>query len=221
MPEATPEAARHIHGWPEKRRAIATAAIGAFARDGFARANVTAIAAEAGVSKRTLYKHYGDKEQLFRAVVEDVVTSLQQRFTQTSDLHLRHSKDIRAGLIAFGLAWIRTFLLAPDLIALRRLLVAEGAHFPSLIEAWRRAGPDPVNAVVRDQLSRLHDRGLLNIPDTARAVDHLAALLLYRVNNRVLFGLGPIPEQDIEDYVTDGVDAFLRMYAPPTTTIAD
>lgn len=208
------DAAQHLHGWPEKRRAIAEAAIAAFTRDGFPRANVTAIAAEAGVSKRTLYKHYGDKEKLFGAVVADRVSALQQRFAEASELHLADATDIRAALTAFGREWIRT-LIAPDLAALRRLLVAEGGHFPSLVNAWRSAGPDPVNVVVEDQLRRLHRAGRLDIPDVPRAAEHLAALLLYSANNRVLFDLGPIPERDIERYATDGVDAFLRMYPPP------
>ena len=40
-----------------------------FLRDGYARTSVDAIAAEAGVSKRTIYNHYGDKESLFLSVV--------------------------------------------------------------------------------------------------------------------------------------------------------
>lgn len=51
-----------------KRRAIVTAAREAFLRDGFG-VGMDTIAAGAGVSKVTVYNHFGSKEALFTAVV--------------------------------------------------------------------------------------------------------------------------------------------------------
>jgi TetR/AcrR family transcriptional repressor of mexJK operon len=48
-----------------KRDQILTGARRVFLRDGFAGASTDAIAAEAGVSKRTLYAYYPSKEDLF------------------------------------------------------------------------------------------------------------------------------------------------------------
>ncbi|MEV4053665.1 TetR/AcrR family transcriptional regulator [Amycolatopsis sp. NPDC049688] len=214
MLDGTERDAPSGHGWPEKRQAIARAAIEIFVREGFARTSVAGIAAEAGVSKRTLYKHYGDKERLFLTVVEETLTSLRDRFVTAAKDHLGDVPDPRAGLIALGRDWIGSFLLAPDLVALRRLLIAEGAHYPQLVEAWRRTGPDMIQTAVEEQLSRLHERGLLCIPDVRVAVDRLSALLLYTANNRVLFGIVPISDEDVERYTIDGVDAFLGIYGP-------
>ena len=47
-----------VSGWQRKHDAIAAAAPVLFARDGYERTSVDAIAAEAGVSKRTVYSHY-------------------------------------------------------------------------------------------------------------------------------------------------------------------
>jgi len=96
---------RHSHGWPEKRRAIAVAALDLFVREGFARANVAEIAAAADVSKRTLYKHYGDKEQLFVTVVADALASIRERYAAAAEEHLSDVTDIEASLLAFGQAW--------------------------------------------------------------------------------------------------------------------
>jgi AcrR family transcriptional regulator len=41
-----------------------------FCREGYAGANIDMIAAEAGVSRQTIYNHHGDKEKLFVAVVK-------------------------------------------------------------------------------------------------------------------------------------------------------
>ena len=48
-----------------KRDAILQAADRLFSRDGFGLTGVDALAAEAGVTKRTLYKQFGSKEGLF------------------------------------------------------------------------------------------------------------------------------------------------------------
>src|SRR4051794_32228087 len=56
---------------PDKRRAILDAAAPIFGNEGYERASVDAIAAAAGVSKPTIYSHFGGKEQLFRESVAD------------------------------------------------------------------------------------------------------------------------------------------------------
>ena len=58
-------------GSPAKRSAIVRAALEVFLREGYARASVDAIAATAGVSKRTIYDYYGDKEQLFLSTLQE------------------------------------------------------------------------------------------------------------------------------------------------------
>ena len=53
----------------EKRQAILDAAKRLFPQHGFDGISMEAIAAEAGVSKLTIYSHYGDKDALFRATI--------------------------------------------------------------------------------------------------------------------------------------------------------
>ncbi|MGH3169992.1 MAG: TetR/AcrR family transcriptional regulator [Trebonia sp.] len=208
-------ALRHEHGWPEKRQAILRAARMVFTRDGFARANVADVAAEAGVSKRTLYKHYGSKESLFIAVVEDTLTTLSDQFRETSDRHLDDVTDIEASLVSFGREWVTSFLLSPDVVAMRRLHAAEGRYFPALNEVWREAGPELIQRILEQHLRRLHDRGLLAIPDAGLAAEHLAALILYTPHNRALYDETPIPEGVIDRYVSNGIHAFLTIYRRP------
>lgn len=54
----------------KRRRAMLLAASELFTALGFEMANMQAIAASAGVTKATLYAYFGDKEQLFRAVID-------------------------------------------------------------------------------------------------------------------------------------------------------
>lgn len=55
----------------DKRRAIVEAALRVFAQVGYAQASLDVIAAEAGVSKPTIYNHLGSKENLFRYVMTE------------------------------------------------------------------------------------------------------------------------------------------------------
>ena len=68
-----------VSGWQRKHDAIAAAALVLFARDGYDRTSVDAIAAEAGVSKRTVYGHYGDKESLFLLVLRETNDTMRER----------------------------------------------------------------------------------------------------------------------------------------------
>ncbi len=56
---------------PAPRR-ILDAAATIFARYGYRRASMDAVAAEAGLSRQGLYRHFAAKEALFAAVVEDI-----------------------------------------------------------------------------------------------------------------------------------------------------
>src|SRR3954469_9773079 len=53
-----------------QQHAILDAATTVFLREGYERASVDTIAAEAGVSKRTIYNHFRDKRELFVTIVE-------------------------------------------------------------------------------------------------------------------------------------------------------
>src|SRR5271154_4873876 len=70
-----------VSGWQRKHKAIAGAALVLFARDGYERTSVDAIAAEAGVSKRTVYSHYGDKENLFLLVLRETYDVMRDRIS--------------------------------------------------------------------------------------------------------------------------------------------
>ena len=79
-------------GAPSKRTAIESAALALFLRDGFARTSVDAVAREAGVSKRTVYDYYGDKQTLFLDVVARTQAGYEDDFRDADrpDVARRH-----------------------------------------------------------------------------------------------------------------------------------
>lgn len=198
----------------EKRQAIVRAAQEVFLREGFTRSSVDAIAATAGVSKRTVYNHYTDKEQLFLSVIEETIAPVITRFVQITEQHLGTVTDLEHDLTAFGRDWVRMTVLYPEHAAVLRLVIAEATHFPHAANAWRHAGADQSHRALTEHLGRIADQGLLDIPDIDEAARHLTALVCHPPQSLSFFGTLPLSDADIDKLVTRAVRAFLRIYQP-------
>lgn len=83
----------------EKRAAILAAAKALFIRNAFAGTSMDAIAADAGVSKLTVYSHFGDKDNLFREVIRSRIQDLLPEETYSFD----PKTDIREVLMRVAL----------------------------------------------------------------------------------------------------------------------
>ncbi len=57
---------------PQRRQALLAAAARAFARGGFAATSLDEVAAEAGVSRVLIYRHFESKEDLYRAILDQM-----------------------------------------------------------------------------------------------------------------------------------------------------
>jgi AcrR family transcriptional regulator len=62
----------------ERRAQILEAATRAFARSGFAHTGLADIAAEAGITRVLLYRHFDSKADLYRAVLDGICTRLAE-----------------------------------------------------------------------------------------------------------------------------------------------
>jgi TetR/AcrR family transcriptional regulator, mexJK operon transcriptional repressor len=210
-------AGRAVGGAGPKGEAIARAALRLFLRDGYERTSVDAIAAEAGVSKRTIYNRYGDKENLFLSVLRDTYAAMMTTFREIAEAHLgparaAESTDVQQDLTAFAREVASRVTSSPERIALVRLVLAEAPFFPALIR--QEAGPQTMSGIIAGSLARLADAGRLAISDPAEAAEHLIALTVNQINARTLFGVIPVSQAEIDRLVTGGVAAFARAYRP-------
>ncbi|GAA3393208.1 TetR/AcrR family transcriptional regulator [Streptomyces roseoviridis] len=204
-----------------KRQAIVRAARALFLREGFG-VGMDAIAAEAGVSKVTVYNHFGSKEALFTAVV---VGALDEPLGEPRDgdrdegpdlARLARATDpaaLRTALTDAGRAWIMAVRADEEGRALRTLVATEAHRFPELGRAWRERGPAGHHPAVADALRALADRGLLEIPDLEVAVLQLYSLLVFPQMVFEQYG-AELGDDLSERLLTDGVEMFLRRYAP-------
>ncbi len=199
-------------GWQRKHDAIAAAALVLFARDGYERTSVDAIAAEAGVSKRTIYSHYGDKENLFLLVLRETYDTMRDRVRDIVDRNLRDVDDVRSALTACIREIVRTITRAPERSTLVRLLVSEAPHFPAILDLWHTRGIVPL---IAEPLAKLAAAGLLGTDDPAQAADHLYALTFGQVNNKSMMGTIQLTSAEADRIITSGIDVFMRAYARP------
>ncbi len=200
-----------VSGWQRKHDAIAAAALVLFARDGYERTSVDAIAAEAGVSKRTVYSHYGDKENLFLLVLGETYDTMRERVGDIVDRNLRDVDDVRPALTTCIREIVRTITRAPERATLIRLLISEAPHFPAILDLWHNRGIVPL---IAEPLAKLAAAGLLDADDPAQAAEHLSALTLGQVNNKSIMGTVQLTDSEAERIIVSGIAAFMRAYAP-------
>jgi AcrR family transcriptional regulator len=197
----------------EKREAMLRGGLAVFGRDGYTRARVDAIAAEAGVSTRTIYNHYDDKAELFAAVIVASATRVADAQIALLADHLDGEDPDLPGLAR---AWATPDPEFADHFALVLQVRAEVRHVPTAArEAWLEAGPRRVQAAVAARLARLGERGVLRaLDDPDRTAAHFIALVAGEVSSRTVNGLLPMPAAEIHASADAGLAVFLRAYGP-------
>ncbi|MGX1915781.1 TetR/AcrR family transcriptional regulator [Streptomyces phaeochromogenes] len=201
-----------------KREAITGAARAVFGREGFTAAGIETIAAQAGVSTRTIYNHFAGKEELFAAVTEESSTRVADVLVELTERHLGPVSDphgLEAALLALATAWNRPRAEFADHFAVVRRMRAEAAHLPrGLLQAWERAGPQRTQRELAHQLHRLAGIGVLEVADAVLAADHFLLLTSGAVSERSHHGAAALSAPARTALITAGVRAFLHGYLP-------
>ncbi|MEU7584490.1 TetR/AcrR family transcriptional regulator [Streptomyces sp. NPDC041068] len=202
-------------GMLEKRRAITSGARTVFGREGYTRASIDAIAAEACVSSRTIYNHFGDKEGLFRAVLLESAASVTAATEALFEKHLRKVRDIEEDLLDFARDWVGQAEAHPGHFSVVRQIIPEGQRLPAdVLDEWQRIGPRATQEALGRWLLDLGRQGLLAVDEAnaRKAARHLALLVGGGVMAESYFGALPLEKAEVEEIVRDGVGIFLRLY---------
>jgi TetR/AcrR family transcriptional repressor of mexJK operon len=198
-------------GLPAKHKAITDAARRVFLEHGYTHTSVDAIAAEAGVSKQTIYNHFGDKAHLFRAVMHATVAETGAGMGPPPGGDLAESDDLDHDLRRFGRQLARS-VLAPDIAAMRRVLIAELDRHPDLMEEWGTQGQE-LHRMLATAFARLNERGVVDVPDPMLAAQQLVLLTAVNAMTLSRFGTDTPPSAALDKAVDDGVQLWLRAYA--------
>jgi TetR/AcrR family transcriptional regulator, mexJK operon transcriptional repressor len=195
-----------------KRRTIMDAATTVFLRNGYLGTSMDEIAALAGVSKQTVYKHFADKERLFAEIILGTIDRVGEPFYAGLDT-LGDTDDLDKDLGELARRLI-AIVMAPEVLALRRLVIGEAGRFPQLGRAYYERGPERTAVTLAAHFQRLAERGLLRLDDPVRAAHHFNWLVTSIPLNQVM--LAGDTEQftaaDLEDFADTGVGVFLAAY---------
>jgi TetR/AcrR family transcriptional repressor of mexJK operon len=197
-----------------RRQAIIRAATEVFLRHGYLGATTDEVAARASVSKQTLYKHFADKQHLFAEVILDTTLHVVDGLSNAVASTLQDAQDVRKALRDLADGFLRG-LLQPDVLRLRRLVIAEADRFPEVGRAWFDRGFDRTLVILGEAMRRLADRGLLhNLSDPTMAAYQFAGLVMYQPMNQVMFaGTDAVPSTDKLNRIADSaVEVFLATY---------
>src|SRR4051794_5918044 len=187
-----------------KRRAILAAATTAFLRGGYRGTSMDEIAAAAGVSKQTVYKHFADKARLFSEIVVQTVAEASGPVL-AEVRHLQESGDLEADLRDLARRQL-ALVLQPRMMQLRRLVIAEADRFPDLGRAFFEQRPDRTISALAATFERLGARGLLTVADPLLAATQYNWLIMSTPLNRaMLLGEdGPPDAEEIGRWADDG-----------------
>jgi TetR/AcrR family transcriptional repressor of mexJK operon len=124
-----------------KRLTILSAGQDLFLSNGYQGTSVDQIAASAEVSKQTVYKHFGDKQELLLAIVNDALQSTVAPLVDRIRA-LANSDHLEADLTALAGEYLRA-VLQESVVQLRRLVVGEANRVPELALLRPGARPHP------------------------------------------------------------------------------
>lgn len=189
-----------------KRAAIIAAASDRFMQDGFAATSIEQVAADAGVSKVTIYNHFGDKRGLFTAAVERECEKMRGHFS----IEEMPSAAIEERLTAIAEAMF-AFLSRPEMIQFERRIAAETEHEPAVGQAFLEAGPWRMKAGFSAWLAHACERGELSIADPDLAAEQFVSMAKGMGDLERRFGEKP-SEIENRKRISGAVCVFLAAY---------
>jgi TetR/AcrR family transcriptional repressor of mexJK operon len=197
-----------------KRDEILAAAREAFTNEGYMGTSMDAVAAHAGASKRTVYQYFRDKEQLFAAAVLDTVDRGYE-YCKPRILALAETDDVQTAIREHARATI-TGLTNPELLKMRRLVIAEAERFPAIGREYYQRSWVSTLELFADALRTLTRRGLLAVEDPDRAAYIFTWLIASIPANKVAF-LGDAsldPPDELAAQADEAARVFLAAYSP-------
>lgn len=171
MPASSPLRKRRKEARPAE---LMAAALGLFVDKGFAATRLEDIAAQAGVSKGTLYLYFESKEALFKAVIQEGIVPVLLENEAIAARHSGSSFDLLEKLLAnwWGKIGQTAFAGVP------KLMVAEARNFPEVAQFYYENVIRRGRALVGTALERGMASGEFRDMDVETTIDVIIAPVL-------------------------------------------
>jgi TetR/AcrR family transcriptional regulator, mexJK operon transcriptional repressor len=192
----------------EKRCAILDAGLKLFAERGMDGVPMEALAAEAGVSKVTVYANFKDKTAIMLAVVDRETARLDSLVAEA----VQNEGPLAEKLTRVGMALV-DLISEPSRQAIERCLSMEKARHPELAQRFFDAGPGHLRDILGEVLAEACHCGAMDLRCSRTAAEDLLGLWLgFSAIERRYSTVPPDPEA-LRQRVTRGVAFFLRAHA--------
>jgi AcrR family transcriptional regulator len=207
--DAVPQPRRGRPRDPERCRRILEAASHHFGAHGLERASVDAIAADAGVSKMTIYSHFGSKDGLFEAVVRERIHGVVGGLAGARALD---PKQPEKALLAIGEHFL-TLTREEEALGKMRSVYGAAGTLPEACEAFYRQGAHRLIGDLAEYLRRADAAGTLKVRHPRQAADLFLAMFLGDGHIRGLLML-PMPDaREGRAQLREVVRVFMAGYA--------
>ena len=170
--EKRPRGRPQIRCDDDTKSLITEAANDQFHQNGYAAASISAIAQDAGVSTKTLYRLFPTKADLFSSVISDRIG----RFFLALDPAALATADLREGLERM-LTTYGMLTLSEDTIAMMRLVIGESDRFPEIATSFYQQAIVRTNAAMEAWLRKQIERGLIALEDPHAASGMLRGMM--------------------------------------------
>lgn len=194
-----------------KRQQIADAATRLFLANGYAGTSTDAIAADAGVSKQTLYSYFPTKVDLLAEVINGAAQELFPNLPTPE--HIASVVELRAVLLSFATQLTQT-MLREESIAMFRLILGEAFRVPELRSLVQTALPRQLLGRVGQILELAHETGLIRLADPDLAPRLFLGPVMTYVALDGFLSAHPAPPPSAET-LARLTDAFLTSVAVP------
>lgn len=193
----------------EKAAAILEAASKHFVQNGMVRTTMQDIADEAGVSKLTVYNHFGTKDALFQKIIQNKCAMHMSKSLLETALEQK-AKD---GLYTLGMGFIG-IIYNDEAIAMHRTIMGESRHDKSIAKLFYKSGPERVFEMVDAYLNHLQKNGECRFEDISRASEVFLSLFTGATHMKAVLETEKKPSgKKLENFTHENVDFFLRIFA--------
>lgn len=191
----------------EKGRQILEAAGSLFMQEGYGAVSMEQVARAAGVSKQTVYSHYGSKESLFSAAIEQKCEDYEIGY-QEADKERPVEEFLQEFIQHFS-----DLVTSEAGISIHRVCIGEADKRTELSQLFWNAGPLPIMQRLTHYLEAQVRRGTLDIDNVHFAADQLLFMVKSDVHMRGVLGL-PTEEarRELPDYLASCLKVFMKAY---------
>jgi AcrR family transcriptional regulator len=200
--------------WARRKAArpaeLLAAALALFIERGYAGTRLEDVAAQARVSKGTLYLYFPNKEALFKAVVRDSVVTLIHARAEEVDTATGSSESLLRSLVT---SWWNDFG-STQAGGISKLMMAESGNFPEIARFFLDEVIEPWHALLGRTLARGIERGEFRAVDVPLYVRVLTSALVMLTLWQHSFGPCSAQPLDADAYLRTVLDAHLTALRP-------